>query len=77
ARDRALVSIVACRKLGRQEMIDALIAAGYTATSARANQISTHPLIRRVGPDRYRVIGGSPVVTPSTGSSGWKVVATL
>ena len=41
-------------------LIDALIAAGYTATSARANQISTHPLIRRLGPDRYRVIGGSP-----------------
>ena len=60
ARDRALVSIVAGRQLARQEMIDALIAAGYTATSARANQISTHPLIRRLGPDRYRVIGGSP-----------------
>jgi len=57
-RDRALVSIAAGRVLARQEMIDALVTAGYAATSARARKISSHPLIRRVGPDRYRVIGG-------------------
>lgn len=57
ARDRALVAIVAGRELARQEMIAALVAAGYAATSARARKISSHPLIRHVGPDRYRLLG--------------------
>jgi hypothetical protein len=41
-------------------MIDALVAAGYAATSARARKISNHPLIRHVGPDRYRLLGEPP-----------------
>ncbi len=65
ARDRALVAIVAGRELARQEMIAALVAAGYAATSARARKISSHPLIRHVGPDRYRLLG-----EPSSDSHG-------
>lgn len=60
ARDRALVAIVAGRELARQEMIDALVAAGYAATSARARKINSHPLIRHVGPDRFRLLGEPP-----------------
>jgi hypothetical protein len=47
---------VAGRDLTRQEMVAALVA----ATSARSRKISSHPLIRHIGPDRYRVIGPPP-----------------
>jgi hypothetical protein len=60
ARDRALFAIVAGRELARQEMIAALVAAGYTTTSARSRKINSHPLIRHVGPDRYRILGEPP-----------------
>lgn len=60
ARDRALVAIVTGRDLTLQDMIDALVAAGYGATSARSRKISNHPLIRHVGPDRYPLLGEPP-----------------
>jgi hypothetical protein len=56
-RYRALVQIAAGRDLTRREMIDALVGAGYAATSASSQKISTHPLVRHIGPDRYRIAG--------------------
>ena len=38
-------------------MFDALVRAGYAATSAATQKISTHPLVRRTGPDRCRIVG--------------------
>jgi hypothetical protein len=56
-RYRALVAIAADRDLTRSGMITALVAAGYASTSASARKISNHPLIQRIGPDRYRIVG--------------------
>ncbi|HEY5877352.1 MAG TPA: hypothetical protein VIU11_00485 [Nakamurella sp.] len=58
-RHRALVTIAPGRDLTRRAIIDALVAAGYTPTSAEARKISSHPLIRHIGPDRYRIIDDS------------------
>jgi hypothetical protein len=56
-RYRALVAIAAGRDLTRREMIDALVNAGYAPTSEGTQKISTHPLVRHIGPDRYRIAG--------------------
>lgn len=60
ARYQALVAFTAGRDLTRTEMVAALLAAGYAPTSASARKISTHPLIRRSGPNRYRLVEGTP-----------------
>ena len=53
------------RDLTRRAMIDALVTAGYTPTSAEARKISNHPLIRHIGPDRYRIVrNDSPEPAP-------------
>lgn len=57
ARYRALDLAAAGRTLTRGQMINALQDAGYARTSASSRKISTHPLIRHVGTDSYRIIG--------------------
>lgn len=56
---RALLAAVDERTLTRNAMKAALVAAGYTTTYAEQRAIDTHPLIRRVGPNAYRVIGAA------------------
>ena len=38
-------------------MIDILLTAGYTRSSATGRMSSSHPLFERIGPDRYRLNG--------------------
>ena len=56
-RYRVIVGLAAGRDLTRAEMITILIAAGYRESSATGRMSSSHPLFRRTGPDRYRLIG--------------------
>ena len=53
---RGLAASVAGRTLTHTEMLTALIQAGYTRSYAE-RAISVHPLIRRVGPNAYRLVG--------------------
>lgn len=53
---RAIITQVAGRDLTRQPMIDILITAGYSPSSATGRMISSHPLFERIGPDSYRLI---------------------
>ena len=43
--------------LTRAEMIRTLLSAGYRESSATGRMSSSHPLFRRIGPDRYRLVG--------------------
>jgi hypothetical protein len=52
-----IVGLAAGRDLTRAEMITILIAAVYRESSATGRLSSSHPLFRRTGPDRYRLIG--------------------
>jgi hypothetical protein len=52
-----IVTLAAGRDLTRAEMIDILLAAGYRESSAVGRMSSSHPLFRRIGPDRYRLVG--------------------
>jgi hypothetical protein len=56
-RYRFIVDAAAGADLTRQQMIDILIAAGYTASSATGRMSSSHPLFERIDADRYRIIG--------------------
>ena len=60
---RVIIGAAAGRDLTRADMIDVLISAGYSRSSAIGRMSSSHPLFHRVGPDRYRVIS-SPQPTP-------------
>jgi hypothetical protein len=55
-RYRALAAALAGRELTRSELIEVLIGVGYRPSSASGRINQTQPLIRRVGPDRYRLI---------------------
>ena len=55
-RYRVIIAAGAGRDLTRQEVIDILTAAGYTASSADGLMSSTHPLFVHVGRNRYRVL---------------------
>jgi len=59
ARYRVIVTLATGRVLTRGEMIGILLAAGYRESSATGRLSSCHPLFRRTGPDRYRLIGDS------------------
>ena len=56
-RHRVIVELAAGRDLTRAGMIEILISAGYTHSSATGRMSSSHPLFERIGPDRYRLIG--------------------
>jgi hypothetical protein len=56
-RYRVIVTLATGRVLTRKEMIDILLAAGYRESSATGRMSSSHPLFRRTGPDRYRLVG--------------------
>jgi hypothetical protein len=56
-RYRSIVDAAAGVDLTRQQMIDVLIAAGYTPSSATGRMSSSHPLFERIDADRYRIIG--------------------
>jgi hypothetical protein len=56
-RYRSIVDAAAGVDLTRQQMIENLIAAGYTASSATGRMSSSHPLFERIDADRYRIIG--------------------
>ena len=58
-RYRVITALATGRDLTRAEMIDILLAAGYRESSATGRLSSCHPLFRRTGPDRYRLIGDS------------------
>jgi hypothetical protein len=69
-RYRVIVSLAADRDLTRAQMIDILLAAGYRESSATGRLSSSHPLFRRTGPDRYRLIGDDrPSVSASARQS--------
>ena len=51
-----VIVAAAGRDMTRAEMIDVLIGAGYSRNSATGRMSSSHPLLQRVGPNRYRVI---------------------
>lgn len=55
-RYRSVIAFATGRDLTRAEMIQVLIDAGYSRSSANGRMSSSHPLIQRVGPNRYRVI---------------------
>jgi len=57
ARYRAIAAAAAGRDLTRQDMIDILTGAGYSANSAGGRMSSSHPLFTRSGRDRYRLVG--------------------
>jgi hypothetical protein len=52
-----IAELAAGRHLTRAEMIGILRSAGYRESSATGRMSSSHPLFRRTGPDRYRLIG--------------------
>jgi len=54
-RYRLLADALADRDVNRSELIQALLQAGYTRSSAVGRTITTHPLITHVGPARYRL----------------------
>ncbi|HEY5116288.1 MAG TPA: hypothetical protein VIJ00_12255 [Nakamurella sp.] len=56
-RYRAIAAAAAGRDLTRQDMIEVLTAAGYTAASAGGRMSSSHPLFTRAGRDLYRLVG--------------------
>lgn len=56
-RYRAIAAIAEGRDLTRHDMIRVLTDAGYTPASAEGIS-ARHPLFRRIGPDRYRMIAG-------------------
>jgi hypothetical protein len=62
-RHRMIVDAATGRDLTRTDMIDVLIAAGYSRSSAAGRMSSSHPLFHRVGTNQYRVIGISDVVS--------------
>jgi hypothetical protein len=55
-RYRVIVDAATGHDLTRANMIDVLITAGYSRSSAIGRMSSSHPLFHRVGPDMYRVI---------------------
>jgi len=57
SRYRSIARAAAGRDLTRQQMIDVLIAAGYTPSSASGRMSSSHPLFERTRHDSYRMIG--------------------
>ena len=69
-RDSRVVSTAAGRDLTRRELSEVLIAAGYSPVSASGRTVDTHPMIRKVAGDRYRIVsehlftGSSAVDTP-------------
>jgi len=58
-RYRVIAALATGRDLTRAEMIDILLTAGCWESSATGRLSSCHPLFRRTGPDRYRLIGDS------------------
>jgi hypothetical protein len=56
-RYRVIVTLATGPDMTRAEMIDILVAAGYQQSSATGRMSSSHPLFRRTGPGRYRLIG--------------------
>jgi len=48
------------RALTRHELIEVLVQAGYTPTSASGRISQTHPLITHIGPNLYRLIERVP-----------------
>jgi len=54
-----IAALATGRDLTRAAMIAILLAAGYRESSATGRLSSCHPLFRRTGPDRYRLVGDS------------------
>jgi hypothetical protein len=68
-RYRVIVERAAGRDLTRAGMIEILISAGYTRSSATGRMSSSHPLFERIGPNRYRLIETAPAPAGVTKSS--------
>jgi len=64
-----IVERAAGRDLTRASMIEILISAGYTRSSATGRMSSSHPLFERIGPNRYRLIETAPAPAGVTKSS--------
>lgn len=69
-RDQAIVTRAAGRNLTRAEIIDILITVGYREVSATGRMSSSHPLFRRTGPDRYRLVGDDDHLSGRVGELG-------
>ena len=69
-RDFRVGSMATGRELTRSELSAVLIAAGSSPVSASGRTVASHPLIRKVSSDRYRLVademtdGPSPADTP-------------
>ena len=56
----ALAAALGQQELSRQELAQVLTSIGYAASSARGRIVTNHPLIERVGRDRYRLLTDHP-----------------
>lgn len=56
----ALAAALGPQELTRHELAQVLIDVGYTASSANGRIVTNHPLIERVGHDRYRLLTDHP-----------------
>jgi len=55
-RYRLVADALGDRDVSRSQLIEVLVGAGYTRSSAAGRTVTTHPLITHVGPARYRLI---------------------
>ena len=62
-RFRALAATLGQQELSRRALAQALIAVGYTPSSAGGRIVTNHPLIQQVGRDRYRLLTEHPSLT--------------
>ena len=58
-RYRAIAATLAGRDLSRRDLVEALISVGYTPASADGRILTTHPLVRQVGPNHYRLLAAT------------------
>jgi hypothetical protein len=56
----ALAAALGQQELSRQELAQVLTSIGYAASSANGRIVTNHPLIKRVGRDRYRLLTDHP-----------------
>lgn len=68
-RYRLVADALGDRSVSRSELIEVLVEAGYTRSSAGGRTISTHPLIAHVGPARYRLTEHTKGSTKTFGES--------
>lgn len=58
-RYRAIANAMRGQTWSRSAVIQILVRAGYSESSAGGRIVSVHPMLRHVGPDKYRLVGDS------------------